>query len=80
MVVKTLQIVKMKRNAVRPNVEFLVRVVNEGRTFGGDVFKGLIEYAKESNVFFSEKELFVLGNTVHVYNAIFAFELYKISG
>lgn len=59
-------------------MEFLVRVINEGKTFGGEVFKGLIEYAKEQNVLFSEKELFVLGNTVHVYNAIFAFELYKI--
>ncbi len=65
----------MKRNAVRPNVEFLVKVLNEGRPCG---LAGLLALAKEHGVFFSEKELFVLSNTVHVYNAIFAFELYKI--
>lgn len=80
--VKLLQIVKLKRNATRPNVEFLVNVLNTNKSFisgDGDLFKGLFEYAKEQNVFFSEKELFILGNQVHVYNAIFALEVYKLS-
>jgi hypothetical protein len=78
--VKLLQIVKLKRNATRPNVEFLVKVLNNGVSFGGEnLFKGLFELAKEQNVFFSEKELFILGNQVHIYNAIFALEVYKLS-
>ena len=77
--VKLLQIVKLKKNATRPNVEFLVNVINTGKTFGGaELFKNLFEHAKENNVFFSEKELFILGNSVHIYNAIFALELYKL--
>ena len=43
------------------------------------MFKGLFEFAKENNIFFSDKELFILGNTVHVYNAIFALEIYKLN-
>lgn len=30
-------------------------------------------------MYFSEKELFVLGNQVHIYNALFALEIYKLS-
>lgn len=78
--VKLLQIVKLKRNATKPNVDFLVNVLNSSKTFGGEnLFKGLFEYAKEQNVFFSEKELFILGNQVHIYNAIFALEVYKLA-
>ena len=78
--VKLLQIVKLKRNATKPNVDFLVNVLNSSKTFGGEnLFKGLFDYAKEQNVFFSEKELFILGNQVHIYNAIFALEVYKLA-
>ena len=78
--VKLLQIVKLKRNATRPNVEFLVNVLNTNKLFGGaQLFKGLFDYAKEQNVFFSEKELFILGNSVHIYNAIFAIEVYRLA-
>ncbi len=77
---KLLQIVKLKRNATRPNVEFLVNILNTGKTSSGEnLFEGLFDFAKEQNVFFSEKELFILGNQVHIYNAIFALEVYKLS-
>lgn len=83
---KLLQIVKMKRSAVKPNVDFLVSVLNENKIFSQtpegpakNFFVGLFEHAKASNVFFSEKELFILGNEVHIYNAIFGVELYKLS-
>jgi hypothetical protein len=78
--IKLLQIVKLKRNATRPNVEFLVNVLNSGKIFGGEsLFKNLFDFAKEQNVFFSEKELFILGNQVHIYNAIFALEVYRLA-
>jgi hypothetical protein len=84
--IKLLQIVKMKRSATRPNVEFLVSVLNENRIFSKtsegvpsqNFFIGLFEHAKAQNVFFSEKELFILGNEVHIYNAIFGVELYQL--
>lgn len=78
--VKLLQIVKMKRSAVKANVDFLVDVINTNKIFEGpNFFVGLFEFAKTLNVFFSEKELFILGNEVHIYNAIFALELYQLS-
>jgi hypothetical protein len=43
------------------------------------VFKTLFEYAKEQNIFFSEKELFIISNRVHIYHAIYGYELYKLS-
>lgn len=39
----------------------------------------MFEQAKEQNIFFSEKELFILNNPVHVYQAIFALELYNLN-
>ena len=61
-------------------MEFLVNVLNTNKLFGGSqLFKGLFDYAKEQNVFFSEKELFILGNQVHIYNAIFALEVYRLA-
>ena len=63
LLVKLVQIVKLKRHATRSNVEFLVKALNDGVSFGGEnLFKGLFELAKEQKVFFSEKELFILGN------------------
>jgi hypothetical protein len=82
LVVKVLQIVKTKRQATRPNVEFLVEVINTNQAFEGsgrNFFEGLFALAREKNIFFSEKELFILGNPVHAYNAVFALELYKLS-
>ncbi len=33
MLVKILQIVKLKRSATKPNVDFLVKVINENKSF-----------------------------------------------
>ena len=61
--VKLSQIVKLKRHATRSTVEFLVKVLNNGVSFGGEnLFKGLFDLAKDQKVFFSERELFILGN------------------
>ena len=47
LLVKLAQIVKLKKNALKPNVEFLVSVLNSGRTFGGPhLFKGLFDAAR----------------------------------
>lgn len=79
-----MQIVKLKRGATKPNVDFLVNILNSNKTFTEagiekNFFEGLFAEAKAQNVFFSEKELFILGNEVHVYNALFALELYQLS-
>ena len=92
--VKLLQIVKMKKSATRTTVDFLVNVLNSNEPLNvrnnawltlclqsqdGNFFKALFELAKSKSILFSEKELFILGNQVHSYNAIFAIELYKLS-
>jgi hypothetical protein len=74
--------VKLKKNATRPNVEYLVNILNSSYSFLGgdkDLFVSLFEHAKSQNVFFSEKELFILSNQVHIYNALFALEVYSLS-
>ena len=81
LLVKILQLVKLKRGATKPNVDFLVSIINNNKSFLGqqqNPFKGLFEHARECNVFFSEKELFIMGNQTHVYNAVMALEVYKL--
>jgi hypothetical protein len=86
LLVKLLQIVKMKRSAVKASVELLVEILNTNKIFSQtpegparNFFEGLFEFAKsQKNVFFSEKELFILGNEVHIYNAVFGIEIYQI--
>lgn len=80
LLVKTLQIAKLKKNATRPTVDFLVGLLNSNRSLVGESLFGIVfTLAKEAGVVFSEKELFVLGNTAHSFNALFALELARLS-
>jgi hypothetical protein len=38
----------------------------------------MFEHAKETNIFFSEKELFIIQALPHIYQAIFALEAYRL--
>jgi len=79
--VKLLQIAKLKKNATRPTIDFLVGLLNANKPLVGESLFGIVfALAKEASVAFSEKELFILGNSAHTFNALFALELSRLNG
>ena len=70
----------MKKNAGKKSVDFLLDVLNTNKLFHEDNFlKAVLDHAKEQGVTFGEKELFILGNSAHTYQAVFGLEVYKLA-
>lgn len=64
--------VKLKKNAAKKSVDFLVKILNDQllpfiHTSEKSFFQSLFEMAKEQEVSFSEKELFIFNGQAHLY-------------
>ena len=64
LLVKLVQLIKLKKNVSKQTIGYFVQILNEGRSFLGQedksMFQAMFEHARDLNVFFSEKELFII--------------------
>jgi hypothetical protein len=64
--------VKLKKNASKQSVDFLLKILNDSilefkHTSEKSFFQTLIQNAFEQGVTFSEKELFIMNGSAHLY-------------
>jgi hypothetical protein len=77
-----LQLIKLKKNVSKQTINYFVTILNENRSFikgqGKSFMQTMFEHARDTNIFFSEKELFIIQSLPHIYQAIFALETYRL--